>query len=336
MKQVLDVFAKWALPGALLGLGLSQANVAQAVPHCPNGMWPSQGSCCSVGSEYVPAKNQCLPERAERRCVAGHLDACVTAGRELEGRDGKSASYSAELYRYACEEGYAPACRGLGSLYYRGVGLERDEARGRVLYEEACDGGDAVGCTMLAKVLLKENEDAPRAGELLTQACHRGDVSACELYGRRMAADPEQFAQSSHYLDRACEGGVGAACRSLVDLERTRRTLEPGRETALLERACKAADGEACTLLGDALRRGEGSTGNDVQAAMRYRMACEDGYAPGCMRLAELTISGEGVKRDPTRAAELFAKACGAGVTLACERVSSLKIERRRSASREP
>jgi TPR repeat protein len=322
--------------GAFIALALGLTSGAQALPHCPSGMLLSQGSCCEVGSEYLPSKNKCMPVRAERRCVEGHLDECVAAGRELEDDGTSGANYAAELYRYACEEGYAPACRGLGSLYYRGIGLERDEARGRVLYEEACDGGDAVGCTSLAKLLFEEGEDLFRATELLTQACHRGDIDACDLYGRRISSDPAQFEQSAHYLERACDGGRGQACRSLVELERSHQTLNPSRESSLLERGCRAADGEACMLLGDALHRGLVTPRNDVQAALRYRAACETGHAPSCMRLAELTFVGEGVKRDVVRATELFGKACGAGVTLACERVSKLELEKVRSASREP
>src|SRR5690349_5944502 len=99
--------ASWVLTAATLSLGLSVAQTARAVPHCPTGMWLAQGSCCEVGSEYVPSKNRCMPVRAERRCVAGHLDECVAAGRDLETQGTSGASYSAELYRYACEEGYA-------------------------------------------------------------------------------------------------------------------------------------------------------------------------------------------------------------------------------------
>ncbi|MFT3923671.1 MAG: tetratricopeptide repeat protein [Myxococcales bacterium] len=272
------------LSATALSLGLGAAQSAEAVPHCPTGQWMSQGSCCEVGSEYVPSKNQCMPVRAERRCVAGHLDDCVAAGRDLETRGNSGASYSAELYRYACEEGYAPACRGLGSLYYRGLGIERDEARGRVLFEESCDGGDAVGCTVLAKLLLEEGQDTFRALELLTQACHRGDLEACDFYGRRISSDPAHFAESAHYLERACEGGRGNACRSLVELERSHETFTPEREHALLELACKASDGEACMQLGDALKR------DPVRAAELFGKACGAGVTLACERVASLRL----------------------------------------------
>jgi TPR repeat protein len=326
--------------GALAALAWLATEAAEARPRCPEGMWLSGGSCCAVGSEYVPAKNQCMPVRAERRCVAGHLDDCVSAARELEQRGASSASYSAELYRYACEEGYAPACRGLGSLYHRGLGLDRDEARARVLYEESCDGGDAPGCTVLAKLLLEEGSDAMRADELLAQACHRGDADACDVFARRLSANPAQLAQSIAYLERACDGGIGRACRNLVEIAHQQQYVEPVREQRLLELACRASDPVGCTLLGDALREGNIVPKNLVLAALRYRSACEAGHGLGCMRLGELTSRGDGVTRDLTQAAELFGRACLAGEPLACERAAAMQSERSvkpaRSVSRAP
>lgn len=332
--------SSWALRGALAALAWLATDAAEARPRCPEGFWLSSGSCCAVGSEYVPAKNQCMPVRPERRCVAGHLDDCVSAARDLEQRGASSASYSAELYRYACEEGYAPGCRGLGSLYHRGLGLERDEARARVLYEESCDGGDAPGCTVLAKLLLDEGSDAMRADELLAQACHRGDADACDVFARRLSVNPGQLANSIVYLERACDGGVGRACRNLVELAREEQRVNPVREHRLLEQACRAGDAVGCTLLGDALREGSIVPQNLVVAALRYRAACDAGHGLGCMRLGELTFRGDGVTRDLAQAAELFAQACRAGEPLACERAAAMQSERAakpaRSLSRVP
>src|SRR4051812_689718 len=151
-------------------LSLGALFVTQLVPGtaraggtCPENMWSSHGSCCELGNEYVRSKNQCLPMRPERRCVEGHLDDCVVAGRQLEQRGSIGAGYAAELYRYACDEGHAPACRGLGGLYERGLGVEQDETRGRTLYVQACDGGDAPACTVLAERMLGDESLTSRA-----------------------------------------------------------------------------------------------------------------------------------------------------------------------------
>jgi TPR repeat protein len=221
-------------------------------------MWSSNDSCCELGNEYVASKNQCLPVRPERRCVEGHLDDCVVAGRQLEQRGDIGAGYAAELYKYACDEGHAPACRGLGSLVERGLGVERDEARGHALYEQACEGGDAPACTSLAEKMIGEASTSTQALALFAQACHRGDAHACDAYGVQLALRPEHSKQSGFYFERACVGGIGSACRTLLSRERAAHVreahaIDPARVRELLERGCRAADAESCSLL-DAAR----------------------------------------------------------------------------------
>ena len=268
--------------------------------------------------------------RPERRCVEGHLDDCVVAGRQLEQRGSIGAGYAAELYKYACDEGHAPACRGLGGLHERGVGVEQDEPRGRALYVQACEGGDAPACTLLAERMIGDESTTTRALALFAQACHRGDPFACNEYGEQLARRPEQAKQSDLYFERACVGGVGSACRVLLVRE---QPADPVRARELLERGCRAADAESCVQLGDAFRGGAIVAASSAQAAVRYGAACDLSNVSGCMKLAELTALGDGVARDLVRASELYARGCEAGVEFACERVSSLAAQRLRERS---
>ncbi|MDB4975399.1 MAG: Sel1 domain protein repeat-containing protein [Myxococcaceae bacterium] len=321
------------LGAATLALGgLALTGPAHAGPSCPEG-WASHGSCCELGNEYVASKNQCLPMRPERRCVEGHLDDCVVAGRQLEQRGSIGAGYAAELYRYACDEGHAPACRGLGGLHEKGLGVERDEVRGRALYVQACDGGDAPACTLLAEQMISDASTSERALALFAQACHRGDPLACNEYGEQLMRHPEHGTQSAIYFERACAGGVGSACRSVLAQE---HDTSPERSRELLDRGCHAGDAESCVQLGDVYRGGTDVPQSNPQAAARYGAACDLSNLSGCMKLAELTANGDGVTRDLGRASELYTRACGAGVEYACERASSLDAQqlRERSVSR--
>jgi TPR repeat protein len=316
----------WLFGFAALGvlLGGSQA---QAGTTCPDGMWASGASCCELGSEYVESKNQCLPVRPERRCVEGHLDECVTAGKQLEQRGAIGAGYASELYRYACDQGHAPACRGLGSLYERGVGVERDEGRARGLHVQACEGGDAPACTVLAEKMIGDGTRTNDAISLFAQACHRGDPYACGEYGVLLARRPEQSKLSELYFERACGGGVASACRTLISRAREAALVDKERVRALLERACGAADAQSCVELGDGLRLGWFALQSTAQAAIRYRTACEGGLVSGCLHLAELTAQGDGVALDLARASELYTRACGAGSELACDRATELRVQ---------
>ncbi|MET0287262.1 MAG: tetratricopeptide repeat protein [Polyangiales bacterium] len=308
---------------ALCAFLLGPASAAQASGNCPEGMWASHGSCCELGEEYVGSKNQCMPVRPERRCVEGHYDECVVAGRQLEGRGSIGAGYAAELYKYACDEGHAAACRGLGGLTERGLGVERDAARAHTLYEQACAGGDAPACTLLAERMITQRDNT-RAMSLFAQACHRGDAHACGEYGEQLSLQPEQLTKSNQYFERACSGGVGDACRTLLERERTAKPMSSLRTFDLLERGCRASDAESCVQLGDAFRGGSIVEQSSVRAATSYRSACESGNVTGCERLGDLTALGDGVKQDLSRATELYALACDAGLQHACERAAQL------------
>lgn len=239
---------------ALFALSLS-ASDASARERCPTGMWSSGDSCCEPGTEYVSSKNQCMPSRPERRCAQGHLDDCVAAARSLEGAGTAGEGYAVELYRYACEEGHAPGCRGLAQLYYEGRGVERDARRAMTMWEDACAQGDAPSCTILAHLVAKQGGTDSRVLTLLAMACHRGDPAACGEYATNMSTHSPSAAQKStvtSYLERACSGGVASACRTLLNSERLEKVLSPARERDLLDRACRGNDDDACSTLGHA------------------------------------------------------------------------------------
>jgi hypothetical protein len=243
---------------------------ASAKEHCPSDLWPSGGSCCEPGSEYVASKNQCMPVRPERRCAQGHLDDCVTAARSLEQHGNVGEGYAVELYRYACEEGHAPGCRGLAKLYSEGRGVERDAKRAQALWEDACAQGDAPSCTTLAHLVRKQGAEDGRVLTLLAMGCHRGDPDACDDYAmamsHNMSSSPGMRSTVVSYLERACTGGVGRACRSLISSERDEKALSPAREHELLERACSAQDADACSKLGHASKL---DTASEVKAARK-------------------------------------------------------------------
>lgn len=249
----------WGLRSALFGAVVLSALSAQPVSakeSCPAGMWPSEGTCCEPGSEYVASKNQCMPVRPERRCAQGHLDDCVVAARSLEQQGEVGEGYAVELYRFACEEGHAPACRGLAHLYDEGRGVARDSGRAMQLWEDACAQGDAPACTILAHLFAKQDKADARVLTLLAMGCHRGDPAACSDYATSISSSPGHESTVTSYLERACNGGVGRACRSLLVSERNDKALSPARERELLDRACRAQDDEACSQLSHALANG--------------------------------------------------------------------------------
>jgi hypothetical protein len=223
------------------GIGVTGAaiwfspRIARAERSCPMGLWASAGTCCAVGHEFLAEKQACVPTQPERRCVDGHIDDCVAAARLLEVRSATGAGYALELYRFACDEGYAPGCRGLGTLYEHGLGVARDTSKALALWESACAQGDAPACTLLAHGLLRDGSADGRVVPLLTIGCHRGDAVACAEYAEHLATDTAKQPLAQAYYRRACDGGHTAACLRLA---------EPDVESPRVHRARSSATGE--------------------------------------------------------------------------------------------
>jgi hypothetical protein len=91
----------------------------------------------------------------------------------------------AALYQQACDGGHASGCTRLASLYGTGSGgMGKDEARAAALYQRGCDGGDSSGCSNLGIMFERGTgvpADEPRALLLYKQACFLGDHEGCAL-----------------------------------------------------------------------------------------------------------------------------------------------------------
>lgn len=51
-----------------------------------------------------------------------------------------------ELYQKACDDDDGYGCGRLASLYYKGLGIEKDKAKAKELNKKACDLGNEFSC----------------------------------------------------------------------------------------------------------------------------------------------------------------------------------------------
>ena len=69
-------------------------------------------------------------------------------------------------------------CYSLGLLYNTGEDVPQDLARARRLLQQACDGGEMLGCFGLG-LQYEAGDDLARARSLFQQACDGGLAEAC-------------------------------------------------------------------------------------------------------------------------------------------------------------
>ena len=92
---------------------------------------------------------------------------------------------AAQLYQKACDGGGAKGCSNLGVLYADGQGVRQDYQKATQLYQKACDGGDAGGCYNLG--VLYHNGQGVRqnfstAKQYFGKACDLGFQLGCDDY----------------------------------------------------------------------------------------------------------------------------------------------------------
>jgi TPR repeat protein len=111
-------------------------------------------SCSSVGWRYfhgrgVPPDLALAHATSLRACRARDASACALVG-EIYWQGGpaleRNPARAAEYYGLACDGGVLPSCTNLGLMHRDGLGIAKDEARGRALLEKACTAGYAPAC----------------------------------------------------------------------------------------------------------------------------------------------------------------------------------------------
>lgn len=229
------------------------------------------------------------PRRAvrERACSKGFLDACE----ELATTSGTPWETAEPLLARACTGGLATSCFWLGfSGPDAGRALTVPAFAGNgfaELYERACKGASADGCTRLC--LMKST-------------------------GTKLAEDKPG---ARRFCEVACAFGSGDSCAK-IGAER----VEGGDVSKYLIPACAAKVWSACARLADGYEHGDGVKKDKRLARATSAQACKAGIAGSCQQLASMTDNGEGGVADKAGAMALYVKACEGADISACDSVA--------------
>jgi TPR repeat protein len=221
----------------------------------------------------------------------------------------------------------------LGDTYMHGKGVPKDPARAVALYEQACDGDDARGCSRLAYAYAHGRGAAVdearavalyrRSIALFTPSCDKGDAQDCDGLGIQFVKGngvPKDEARALALFTKACDGSSASGCANLgimyADGEGVPK--DAARALALYTKACDGGDALGCSNLGMFYKHGEGVPKDEARALVLYTKACDGDYALGCANLGDMYVNGNGVPKDETRALALFTRACDGGSAPGC------------------
>ncbi len=160
-------------------------------------------ACNDLARSYESGRGIDL-DRAKARqlyrdsCDHGVLVACSNLGINLLGAASdtsdptrptghaptpEDAKTAVALFERACDGGHAPGCTNLAAMYGEGLGVAKDEAKSVVLYQRACDADEALSCVNLAMMYETGRDglaqDERRARTLYERGCTGGNAPGC-------------------------------------------------------------------------------------------------------------------------------------------------------------
>jgi len=190
----------------------------------------------------------------------------------------------------ACDGGNAGGCTDLGWMYENGLGVSRNDGQAVKLYRKACDDGNMRGCN---------------------------DLGSMHEHGKGVGADE---AEAVSLYRQACDGADALACKNLGGMYENGKGIgkDDTQAVTFYRKACDANFAPGCTSLGVEYVNGRGVAKDYGQAVALYRKACDERDATGCNNLGGLYLNGSGVPKDEAQAARLAQKACDSGNPMGC------------------
>ena len=204
------------------------------------------GVAAARGEGGAPKNLETARSLYERACEGGDPTGCANLG-ALHERDFRDDSAAAHYYRLGCDRGSPAACTGLAGLLESGRGLKADQARARVLLDDACGRGHAAACGRLGALLAAAAPPDPRARELLERGCAADDPASCAELGALHAegrGGPKDEPRAIQLWLGLCDRGEAVGCARLGRHYQAKK--EPDEAKRYLQRACAAGDRAAC------------------------------------------------------------------------------------------
>lgn len=118
------------------------------------------------------------------------------------------------LAKSACDDHqHALSCSSIGTMYLRGIGVEKDFKLSTQYLKQACDQGNQDGCVVLGSVYANGNlgleQDNAKAVEIAKTGCQQDHPASCFLL-----AQLQQRGQGIEMDKKAAEQNFNHACQS--------------------------------------------------------------------------------------------------------------------------
>ncbi|MEW5738451.1 MAG: hypothetical protein AB1938_05965 [Myxococcota bacterium] len=257
-------------------------------------------------------------EKAQARCQAADLEACLALGRFYADPNGtfRDDAKAATLLQSLCAKNDAEGCFELAVLYTDGRGVTKDPAKANQLWDKGCTRGSRKACTALGTAYL-EGKGGPKkledAEKLLSATCAREWVPACLRLSRYLISEAEPKARDTArgvwLLSQACVAGDVPSCVKACDARITGNGVPRTEDDALkdCQRACDAKALRGCWGLGLLNLHGALPDLSAKKGVSLLSSACKAAEPRSCIAMGELAeVGGAGVAKSAAVAKDRF------------------------------
>lgn len=221
-------------------------------------------------------------ERMTRTAEEGNVDACLTLGyMYLYGENGveRDEKKAFRYYSMAAAQEDKIAVNNLGSLYYSGIGTEKNVNKAVEMFDKAARLGNGEAAINLAFIYLTSstNVSNQRIFELLQQAADTGNITAQYMVGYsyyRGFAVQKNYKKAFDLIKQAAVSFDEAQyelAQRYINAEGTPRNY--GNAVKYLTQAAHQGHIQAMMDLGDILATGTSYQKNEYQAYIWYNIA---------------------------------------------------------------
>lgn len=245
-------------------------------------------------------------EQSVKLAEKGDVNAQLLLGYSyLYGENGAKVDYDKafEYYAKAAMQNDNVGLNNLGSLYYSGIGIERNTAKAAILFEKAAKLGNAEATVNLAFILITGNgvvKDTAQAMDMFEKGAELNNPTAKFMLGY------------AYYTGRL-------------------RDRDYKKAAVLMKTAAEAKFDEAQYILALMYVNGLGLPQNYGNAVKYLKLAVSQGHVPAMMALGDILARGEKYTKDLYTAHIMFNLAAVRGAPTAAEKrdaiESKLKID---------
>lgn len=238
-----------------------------------------------------------------------------------------------ELLKKA-KEGDPHAQSVLGSMYAKGEGVPKDDAKAVELFRKAAEQGNAEAQYNLGYMILMGlgvPRDEAKAVEYWQKAAEQGNVKAqgslatMYEYGEIV---PKDYAKAVEYWQKAAERGDAKGQFGLASMYSNGEGVPKDFTKAAewFQKSAQQGNADAQVRLGIMYARGEGLPKDSTKAAEWYRKSAEQGNAGAQGLLGAMYAHGESVPKDDAEAVKWFRKAAAQGFAISQSSLGAMYI----------